>query len=160
MKQVMPNDPSKRKYILRNPEKYLGNPNNIVIRSSWEKYAFEFCDNNPYILAWHSEEICIDYMKPIFVNGRLTTRPGKYFPDLYVEYYNSKNEYCRELIEVKPAKQARPSKARSQSTKFYENYVYIVNSAKWAAAQVWCEQRNIKFSVVTENKLFPKKNNK
>jgi hypothetical protein len=150
----MLNNGNHPKFTPRNPEKYLGDTSNIVIRSSWEAYAFSFCDNNPNILSWCSEEIVIPYMKPFFSHGQLAMKPANYYPDIYVEYINEKGEFLRELIEVKPEKQSRPSKARTQSTKFFENYTYIVNQAKWSAAMEWCKVRNIKFSVVTEKSLF------
>lgn len=147
---------SKRtKYAVRNTHKYLGDPNNVVIRSSWEANTFAFCDNNQYVLAWCSEEIVIPYMKPVFgTNGTITYKPAKYFPDLYVEYVGKDGEVLKELIEIKPKKQTRASRARNYATNFYENMVYAVNTAKWNAARNWCQSRGIKFSIITEQKIF------
>jgi hypothetical protein len=47
-----------------NPQKYRGNPTNIVYRSLWERKFMVFCDNNPSILQWGSEEIIIPYRAP------------------------------------------------------------------------------------------------
>lgn len=146
----------KPRYTLRNPHKYLGNPDNVIYRSTWEHNAFKFCDNNRNVLAWGSEEIIIEYMKPVFgVGGKLTTKLARYYPDLYVEYINPKGEIVKELIEIKPKKQTRASKARNFSTNLFENMTYAVNTAKWAADKKWCEQRGVKFSIVTEDSLFP-----
>lgn len=145
----------KPRYKLRNPHKYLGDADNVIYRSTWEYTAFKFCDNNANVIAWGSEEIIIDYMKPVFnARGGLTTKPAKYYPDLYVEYVNKNGEYIKELIEIKPKKQTRASRARNFKTNFFENMVYIVNMAKWDAAQKWCTERGIKFSCVTEDSLF------
>jgi len=142
-------------YKLRNPHKYMGDADNVVFRSTWEKNAFTFCDNNPNVLLWGSEEIIIDYMKPVFnAHGGLTTKPARYFPDLYVEYVNKSGATIKELIEIKPKKQTRASRARNYSTNFFENMAYAVNTAKWAAAENWCAQRGIKFCIVTEDSLF------
>jgi hypothetical protein len=142
-------------YTLRNTHKYMGDCTNVIYRSTWERTAFQFCDNNPNILLWGSEEIIIDYMKPVFnANGGLTTKPAKYFPDLYVEYVNKKGDTIKELIEIKPKKQTKASKARKYETNFFENMTYIVNMAKWDAAERWCAPRGIKFCLVTEDSLF------
>ncbi len=143
------------RYTLRNPHKYLGDPNNVIYRSTWEYNAFKFCDNNPNVIAWGSEEIVIDYMKPVFsASGGITLKPAKYYTDLYVEYVNKKGELVKELIEIKPKKQTRASRARNYATNFYENMVYMVNTAKWEAAKKWCEPRGIRFCVLTEESLF------
>ena len=44
-------------YAPKFPEKYRGNAANIIFRSSWEKLAFQWCDLNPRVVAWASEEL-------------------------------------------------------------------------------------------------------
>lgn len=142
-------------YVLRNPHKYLGDPDNVVFRSTWEYNAFKFCDNNKNIIAWASEEIIIPYMKPVFApGGKMTYKLANYYPDLYVEYVNKEKKFVKELVEIKPKKQTRASKARNYSTNLFENMAYAVNTAKWAAAKQWCAERGIIFSVATEDSLF------
>ena len=53
------------KYIPKNKEKYIGDVENIVCRSLWERTVCKFCDEHPNILKWASEEIAIPYMDPI-----------------------------------------------------------------------------------------------
>jgi len=48
----------------KNPNKYKGNPNNIVYRSSWELKFMRYCDLNEKILEWGSEEFFIPYLDP------------------------------------------------------------------------------------------------
>jgi len=43
----------------RNPEKYKGDFRNIIYRSSWEVEFMRYCDRNPNILEWGSEEFFI-----------------------------------------------------------------------------------------------------
>lgn len=143
-------DDDKKKFTPNHPEKYMGDAENIIIRSSWELRAFEFCDSNPNVLKWSSEEIVIPYMKP-FPGGY---KPAKYFPDLYVEYIKKSGEIKKELIEVKPKKFTRASRARNPTTKMFENATYVVNMAKFHAATKWCETRGIQFRVTTEESLF------
>lgn len=145
-------DNDKKRFKPRHPEKYMGDADNIIIRSSWELRVFQFCDNNTNILKWGSEEIAIDYMKPC-AGG---FKPARYFPDLYVEYINREGTKITEIIEVKPEKFTRASRSRNSATKMFENQQYIVNMAKFTAATHWCERRGIKFSVLSENSIFRK----
>ena len=141
-------------YTPRNPEKYVGDLDNIVYRSSWEEHAFKFLDNNPNVLKWAAEPVPIAYQKPIIQNGKFSWKPANYFPDLFVEYINRDGTVIKELIEIKPLKQTKQSKSRKESVRLQENYVHLVNQAKWQAAKAWCEKYGIKFSILTENSLF------
>ena len=38
----------KGKYNPRNPEKYKGNPHNIIYRSLWERKFMVYCDTNNF----------------------------------------------------------------------------------------------------------------
>jgi hypothetical protein len=136
------------------PHRYLGDATNIIFRSSWEQRAFKFLDTNPYIIGWASEPFGIDYMKPTIIKGKATVKRAKYFPDLYVEYIDKNGNERKELIEIKPDKQTRPSKARKATTKIQENYVYTVNMAKWQAAEAWCKKNGVTFRIATEKTLF------
>ena len=49
----------------KNSEKYEGDYNNIIVRSSWEVRFLNWCDNNTHILSYSSEEIVIPYLSPI-----------------------------------------------------------------------------------------------
>lgn len=144
------------KFVPANPEKYIGpDIDKIIFRSSWEKRFFSFLDNNPYILAWASEPEGISYMKPIpDEKGGVKLKPAKYYPDIYVEYVTEDKKFKKELIEIKPLKQTKPSKSRNPVTKLQENYVHAVNTAKWEAARKWCEDRDIEFKILTEKSLF------
>ena len=55
-----------------------------------------YCDNNPNILEWGSEEIIIPYKSP------LDKKVHRYFPDFFIKYKNSSGKIIREIIEVKP----------------------------------------------------------
>ena len=52
-------------YKPTNPKKYVGNPNNIIYRSLLERRFMVYCDNNPGIIQWASEELPIRYYNPI-----------------------------------------------------------------------------------------------
>jgi hypothetical protein len=143
-------------YKLNNPQKYMGDPRKLLYKSGWEETSFKMCDNNPNIVNWGYEIIPIKYNKPVGALFRTTT----YFPDLYVEYFDRNKNFIREVIEIKPYNQTIPSKKRNPATRLVENTIYAVNQAKWRAAEVWCNSRGIKFSLMTENELFGKKTTK
>ena len=54
----------KRRYVPKNPQKYSGDSNNIIMRSSWETKFAMWCDMNPSIIRWSSEETIIPYICP------------------------------------------------------------------------------------------------
>ena len=135
----------KGKYKVKNPEKYKGNPSNVIFRSSWELRFFNYCDKNPDIIEWSSEEVVIPYKSPI--DGKY----HRYFPDVWVK--TSVGEVY--LIEIKPFKETQEPKKRSRITKQYLNEVktYGININKWKAAEEYCRDRKWKFKIITENEL-------
>jgi hypothetical protein len=137
----------------RHPEKYMGDVNTIKFKSSWEEHAFNFLDMNPNVLHWSYEGVQIPYLKPnpTAPNGFV---PAVYIPDLLVVYKDKTGKIHKEMIEIKPKKQARVSKAKKAETRVMENYVYMVNQAKWEQAKKWCEKYGIAFKLLTEDHLF------
>lgn len=135
----------------KNREKYIGKSEKIVFRSSWEQTALQFFDNNPNVVRWSYEDIKITYLKPL-PNGNL--KKATYTPDAYVEYINRSGELKKELLEIKPKKQTLRSRSRNVNQKMYEDYVYAVNMAKWAAAERWCAAQGIAFRIITEVSIF------
>ena len=136
-------------YKPKNPSKYLGDPTNIVYRSSWERQCMLYFDRNDNVVKWGSEEIVIPYRSP------LDRRVHRYFVDFIIKVRTTKGELETHLIEVKPYKQTKPPKIPSRKTKRYLNEVttYLVNEAKWKAANEYCEDRRWKFQIITENEL-------
>ena len=137
----------------RNPEKYKGDPTNIIYRSGWELKLMSYLDKHPHVIKWNSEEIVIPYRSPI--DGKM----HRYFPDFYVEQINRQKKKEKVLIEVKPYAQTKPPKVqntkKSKPTKRYINEVktWGINSAKWNAAEEFCKDRGYIFKIITENDL-------
>lgn len=115
------------KFKPKNYKKYKGDPTQIFYRSLWERRFMVYCDNNPAIIEWGSEEVIIPYRSPI------DKKVHRYFPDFYIKYVNSKGQSIRELIEVKPKKQCSPPKQPKRQTRRYlqECATYMINQAKW-----------------------------
>ena len=135
-------------YTPKHPEKYLGNPNGIVYRSSWEFKMNTWLDNNKQVLSWASEEFAIPYISP------KDNRTHRYYVDYKATIVNNSGVVTTYLIEVKPEGQTVPPKMRKKN-KSYLNEVmtYGVNSAKWRAAEQYALDRNMKFILITERDL-------
>ena len=112
-----------------------------------------YCDDNPNILEWGSEEVIIPYKSP------LDKKVHRYFPDFFVKYKNSSGKIIREIIEVKPKRHLSPPKEPKRKTKRYlgEVNTYIINQAKFKAAEEFCKDRKLGFRILTEEHLVPKK---
>lgn len=134
----------KRKYVPLFPEKYAGDPSNVIMRSSWETRFAIWCDKNPQIIKWSSEETVVPYVSPI--DGRM----HRYFVDFKIQTSNNKTY----LVEIKPKKQTLPPEGTKKTKKFLlEASNYLVNQAKWEYAKRYAKDRNWEFIVITENEL-------
>lgn len=136
-------------YKPSNPKKYIGDPNNIIYRSLWERKFMYWCDVNENIIKWASEEIWIPYLSP------LDRRVHKYFPDFYIKYKNKEGEIKESLIEVKPKRQVEGPKPQKRMTQkqMYEIKEFAKNQAKWKAAKEFCADRRWEFQILTEDNL-------
>jgi hypothetical protein len=138
------------KFKPKNPSKYKGNPCEIYYRSSWEKKFMIFCDNNDSIIEYSSEETVIPYRCP--TDGRV----HRYYPDFYIKVKSKTGSISKYLIEVKPKRQvAGPVEKPKRKTAAWKREVltYMKNRAKWAAAEDFCEDRQMKFLILTEDHL-------
>ena len=139
------------KFRPKYPEKYMGDPTNIVYRSSWELKAMNAFDLNPGILYWSSEECIVPYY------WELDGKMHRYFPD-FIIIANSKNGPGKAMIEIKPYKETIPpvmKKGKRKKTMVEEVKTWSKNQAKWAAAAEYCSKRDMDFIKMTEYDLFP-----
>tara|TARA_B100001250_G_scaffold286400_1_gene248385 strand:- start:27 stop:521 length:495 start_codon:yes stop_codon:yes gene_type:complete len=136
-------------YKPKNPKKYRGNPTRIVYRSLWERKYMMYCDNTPSILEWGSEEIAIPYRSPI------DNRSHRYYPDFYIKVREKGGKISKYIVEIKPKKQTKPPYGQDKRTKAYKNAVltFVKNRAKWDAAEDYCDDRQMKFLILTEDHL-------
>ena len=132
-------------YRPTNPKKYVGNPNNIVYRSLLERRFMVYCDTNPSIVQWASEELPIRYYNPI------DKKYHRYFVDFIIK--TDKNK--KMLIEIKPSRQTSRPKPPKKKTRSYmrESFEFIKNQAKWKAATAYAEDNNAVFKIITEKEL-------
>lgn len=138
----------KGKYKPSYPKKYKGDPTNVIYRSLWERKFMVYCDKNENILEWSSEEIALPYKSP------LDNRIHRYFPDFYIKVKEG-NKIQKYLVEIKPKRQVSEPKVPKRKTKgyIYEVKEYVKNQAKWKSAQEFCEDRQWKFKIMTEDDL-------
>ena len=130
-------------YTPMNPDKYVGTYP-IVARSSWEFAVMRMADKHPSIIQWASEPMRIPYYNPI------KRRQSVYVPDFLFIYEDRQGKRHAELIEVKPAHQAK----LNENADLYTRTQVATNAFKWDAAQKFCKRNGLRFRVVTENSLF------
>ena len=139
----------KGRFRPKNPEKYKGDPENIIYRSSWERIFCNWCDTREDVKSWQSEEKAVLYYDPV------TKKNRRYFPDFIIRYDRG-GIMMTEMIEIKPYEQVvGPPTNPKKKTKAWVNQVhtYITNQAKWDAAKEICENRGWNFRIVTEYEL-------
>jgi len=158
IKNLRPSKNSKYKqglYAPLNPSKYIGDINNIIYRSSWERKFCQYCDTNPNILKWSSEPLSgIKYWSPI------DKKEHTYFVDYYIQVKKLDGTIEDWLIEIKPENQydinKRPKepvgnltekKIRAYNQKLQ---IWITNRAKFEAATRFAESRGYKFGAINE----------
>lgn len=127
-----------------NPGKYIGDPTNITYRSGWELKMLKMLDTSDSVKGYASEEVVIPYLSPI------DNKVHRYFVDMLV--VSQSNQVT--LIEIKPDAQTRPPKGNKNKQRLIqESMTYLVNQAKWKAAEAYCQKKGWLFKVVTEKTL-------
>ncbi len=147
--------PTPYKYKLKNVDKYVGNANDIWIRSSYERKFMNWCDMNPSVLKWGSE------IYPIQYYCQIDKKVHRYFIDFFVQLKTADNTINNLAIEIKPYAQTQKPIRGNKRDKTYltECLTYQKNMDKWTAAKLWAEQNNFTFQLMTEYELGIKKRN-
>ena len=134
-------------YKIKNPEKYAGDPTNVIYRSSWELKFMNYCDNNPAIIKWSSEETIIPYI--CGTDGR----QHRYFVDFKIQIKRPDGTLQTYLVEVKPSKETLPPTTKNKKRYLFEAKTFIKNQSKWRYAEQYCKDRGWLFKVITEKEL-------
>lgn len=136
-------------YKPKNPQKYRGDPTNVVYRSSWERSVMLWLDTHPACTEWGSEEVIVPYFSPV------DSKMHRYFIDFVATFKKADGSVQKFLIEVKPKSQTiAPVRGKKKEKTFLtEAMTYTVNQAKWSAAEAFALERNMKFVVITEDEL-------
>jgi hypothetical protein len=152
-------DTKKGNYVVQNPEKYLGNKPTIY-KSAWERTVFHALDVNQHVQKWGYECIEIYYYHPRYMKWTV------YYPDIYCQVLTESNQVQKLLVEIKPARfctypvqpkrpASRDAKALTKYQKALKRYEinkqeFVVNSAKWTAAQNWCSKHGVLWRILNE----------
>lgn len=139
----------KGRYKVQNPSKYRGDCANVIYRSLWELKFMVWCDKNPSVIEWGSETVVIPYVSP------LDRKLHRYFVDFYIKVRQKDGATTQYLIEIKPERFTKPPPIPERKTKSFINEVFQfgVNEAKWKSASEFCENRGLKFLILTEKDL-------
>lgn len=154
-------DTTKGYYQILNKDKYYPSGKVPIYKSSWEMQVFYALDINPNVLYWGYEPLEIYYYNPRYLKYSV------YYPDILCHIRMDSGVEQKILIEIKPTKytvmpkkpnppkENTPAKwerfRRSQIN--YENNLkdYMVNLAKWEAAQRWCQKNGVMWRILNEN---------
>lgn len=138
----------KRKYKPIYPQKYTGDHTNIIMRSSWETKFAIWCDKNPSILKWSSEETIVPYVSPV------DNKAHRYFIDFKIQVKSNTGSVKTYLIEIKPYSQTQPPVSSRKTKRFIQEVMtWGVNEAKWKAANNFAKDRGWQFMILTETHL-------
>lgn len=152
--KIGPND---KKYHPVNKEKYMGKTPFAVCRSSWETAVCRWMDSERSVLQWKSEPFGVPYIDPTQKDKRGMPKKRQYFPDFIAKIKNRNGTIDIWLIEVKPHKETIPprkSNRKAKKTVIYEERTWQVNTAKWKAAQNYCDRKGWKFKILTEKQIL------
>lgn len=134
-----------------NPQKYKGDPTNIIYRSSWELKMMIHLDHHQDVEWWQSEETIVRYRSPV------DNKIHRYFIDFTTKVRTKDGKTKILLIEVKPKYQTVPPilEEKKQKSKKYVREVinWAVNSSKWKAAREYAQRRGYEFIIMTEDDL-------
>lgn len=138
-------------FVPANPEKYEGDATNIFYRSKIELRFMKHIDSHPDVIGWTSEEVIVPYYSP------LDKKWHRYFVDFKVTVKTKSGAIRTKLIEVKwSTDTVEPKLPKSgKRTRRYMNECerWIVNQAKWAAAQKKCVVEGWDWGLITEKTL-------
>jgi hypothetical protein len=134
-------------YNITNISKYIqsstAKSNTAIYRSSWERIAFMYLDNNNSIKRWGSECVVIPYRFRLDKKDKLR----KYYIDLIFE-----DSYGVHLVEIKPKFKTDINKIKNMKN---ERFLieYVKNIDKWKYANEYAKQNNMKFTIWTEDHI-------
>ena len=144
-------DPNKHTlYKPVNPEKYKGDINKIVSRSSYEWNFYRWLDFNSNVISWISEPIGIPYID-------YTGKQRRYFPDVIFKCKTPEGNEKTYVIEIKPVKETVPpivNRRKRHKTILYEKQTWETNIRKWNAAKQYCKLKGWEFKLITEKEIF------
>ena len=136
------------RYKVKNRQKYAGDPDNVIYRSSWELRVLKWLEEHPDIINFAYEEHIIPYLHPI------DNKVHRYFPDFIIKVRDKSGKVNTYVLEVKPENQTKMPTQKKKTQRFIqEAMTYAINQAKWKYADEYCIDKGWKFKVITEKDL-------
>ena len=91
----------------------------------------------------------------IIQKSPLDNKMHRYYVDNYIELLEGTKK-IKYLVEIKPFKQTKPPTVKYKKKRhlIYEQKSYIVNQAKWAAAEIYSKKIGGVFIILTEKELI------
>jgi hypothetical protein len=119
------------------------------MRSSWETKFANWCDLNPSVIQWKSEEVIIPHI------CGTDNKMHRYYVDFQIRIKDKTGGVKTYLVEIKPSKQTVPPVFPGRQTKRYleESFAFIKNQSKWTAAKAYAKERGWEFIIITEREL-------
>lgn len=158
-------------YNVKNVDKYIGDPNQVIYRSSWEFAFCKYCDASPSVIRWSSEPIKIPYYDRVSKleecqklgldpNNPANWEVKNYNTDFWFQLDRGDGNTEKIFVEIKPSYKLKkpipplkdaPLKEHRKFNKAAKEY--LINEAKFAALKEWAERNGSKFYVFTEQTL-------
>jgi len=167
-----PNAKTRQGYAkIQNKDKYIGDPELIIYRSSWEFAFIKYCDMSPSVKRWSSEPVSIPYydrVSKLEECAKLGLDPNNpsnwevknYNTDFWYEVDNGRDRLEKIFVEIKPSHKLKkpippPEHATLKEQRIFVKAAkeYLINEAKFAAIREWAERHDSKFYVFTEDVL-------
>ena len=137
--------PEPVRYRPVNPSKYVGNINEIIMRSSWESKLAFFLDSSDSVLKWGSEIKAIPYFSSV------DSKVRRYFPDFWALVKQADGTEKRFIVEIKPRNQInQPKSNKNIKTSNNAMITWKRNQDKWRAAKEYAEKNGFEFLVMDE----------
>ena len=157
-------------YVIKNREKYIGDPNLCIYRSSWEQGFCQWCDSSPSVIKWSSEPMKVPYydrVSKLDECKRMGLDPNNprnwvvknYNLDFWVQV--DKGDHIEKwFVEIKPKDKLKkpvppPNTAPLKEIRRFNLLAkeYLLNEAKFAALNEWAIKSGAKFYIFTEDTL-------
>lgn len=158
-------------YKVQHPEKYVGDPNLIIFRSSWEHSFCRWCDYSSSIIRWSSEPTRVPYydrVSKLDECKKFNLDPNnpknwvvKYYNvDFWIEINKGENVTEKIFIEIKPSNKLKKPIPPGENASLKEQRrfnidarEFLINEAKWISMNAYANKINAKFYIMTEIQL-------
>ena len=158
-------------YKVQYPEKYVGDVNLVIYRSSWELSFCRWCDFSPSIIHWSSEPMKVKYYDKVSKlaecqkyglnpNDPRNWEVKNYNLDFWLQIKKDENTIEKWFIEIKPSGELKKPIPPDQNAplKVQRKFVneakrYLINEEKFKSLNAWAEKSGGKFYIFTEVQL-------